>query len=149
MHSIGLRAAISEWLEDQIEKRYGIKTEFFDNIDGGQAKVLDENVRAILFRNVRELLINVVKHAQASQVSILMEHTNDALKIVVQDDGIGFDSRELFQTGGITGGFGLFSIEERMTDLDGALEIVSQPGKGCKAILTVPLRSDDDGVERK
>jgi len=148
MHSIGLRAAISEWLEDQIEKRYGIKTEFFDNIDGGQAKVLDENVRAILFRNVRELLVNVVKHAQASQVSILMEHTNDALKIVVQDDGIGFDSRELSQTEGVKGGFGLFSIEERMSDLGGALEIVSQP-KGCKAILTVPLRSDDDGVERK
>ena len=148
MHSIGLRAAISEWLEEEMGKRYNLKTKFIDKIDEGQAKVLDENVRAILFRNVRELLVNVVKHAQASQVSILMEHTNDALKIVVQDDGIGFDSRELSQTGGITGGFGLFSIEERMSDLGGVLEIQSQPGKGCKAILTVPLRSDDDGVER-
>ncbi|RLC12804.1 MAG: hypothetical protein DRI24_16920, partial [Deltaproteobacteria bacterium] len=148
MHSIGLRAAISEWLEEEMGKRYNLKTKFIDNIDEGQTKVLDENVRAILFRNVRELLVNVVKHAQASQVSILMEHTNDALKIVVQDDGIGFDSRELSQTGGITGGFGLFSIEERMSDLGGVLEIESQPGKGCKAILTVPLRSDDDGVER-
>jgi len=149
MHSIGLRAGISEWLEEEMGKRYNLKTKFIDKIDEGQTTVLDENVRAILFRNVRELLVNVVKHAQASQVSILMEHTNDALKIVVQDDGIGFYSRELSQTGGITGGFGLFSIEERMTDLDGALEIVSQPGRGCKAILTVPLRSDDDGVERK
>ena len=139
MHEIGLGAAISEWLEDQIEKRYGIKTEFFDNLDKSHRKVLDEDVRAILFRNVRELLINVVKHAQANQVTVLMEVTDGVLKIVVQDDGVGFDSRELSQPEGIKGGFGLFSIEERMTDLGGALEIESQPGKGGRAILTVPL----------
>lgn len=139
MHQIGLGAAISEWLEDQIEKRYGIKTEFFDNIDEGHRKVLDENVRAILFRNVRELLVNVVKHAQANQVTVLMEVTDGVLKIVVQDYGIGFDHLLVSQTGGTGGGFGLFSIKERMTNLCGALEIESQPGRGCKAVISVPL----------
>jgi signal transduction histidine kinase len=139
MHEIGLGAAISEWLDDQIGKRYGLKTEFFDNIDQSYRKTLDDNVRAILFRNIRELLINVVKHAQANQVTVLMEVTDGVLKIVVQDDGIGFDSGELSQPEGIKGGFGLFSIEERMTDLGGAFEIESQPGKGGRAILTVPL----------
>ena len=88
---------------------------------------------------MRELLVNVAKHAQANQVTVLMEVTDGVLKIVVQDDGVGFDSRELSQPEGIKGGFGLFSIKERMTDLGGALEIESQPGKGGRAILTVPL----------
>ena len=64
-----------------------------------------------------------------------MEHTEGILKIVVQDNGVGY---EMSQTGS-DGGFGLFSIEERMTDLGGSLEIVSEPGKGCKAILMVAL----------
>ena len=142
MHQLGLGAAVSEWLEKQIKKRYGIKTEYFDNIDESHRKVLDEDVRALLFRNVRELLVNVVKHAQANQVIVSMEVTDGVLKIVVEDDGIGLNLRELSQTGGVKGGFGLFSIEERMADLGGALEIESQPGKGCKAILTMPLELD-------
>ena len=148
MHEIGLSAAISEWMEEQVGKRYGLKTKFIDNIDESHRKLLDENVRAILFRNVRELLTNVVKHAQASQVSVLMEHANAFLNIVIQDDGVGFDYGSKSQTWKSEGGFGLFSIHERMADMGGALEIESQPGKGCRAILSVPLRSDDDGVER-
>ena len=143
MHEIGLDAAISEWLEDQIEKRYGIKTNLLDNIDESYRKMLDENVRAILFRNVRELLINVVKYAQADQVNVSMEITDGALKIVVQDDGIGFDFRSEFQRVRPEGGFGLFSIKERMADLGGTLEIESEPDKGCRAILSIPL---DSGV---
>ena len=139
MHEIGLGAAISEWLDDQIGNRYGLKTEFFDNIDQSYRKTLDESVRAILFRNVRELLINVVKHAQANQVSVSTEITDGVLKIVVQDDGIGFDYRSEFQRVKPDGGFGLFSIKERMADLGGTLEIESEPDKGCKAILTVPI----------
>jgi PAS domain S-box-containing protein len=139
MHEIGLGAAISEWLEEQIENRYGIKTEFFNNIDPIYKKTLDDDVRAILFRNVRELLANVVKHAQANQVSVSMDHADNVLKIVVRDDGIGFDYSPESQTVKPKGGFGLFSIEERMTDIGGSLEIESESGKGCKAILTVPV----------
>ena len=139
MHEIGLSAAVSEWLEEQIEERYGIKTEFFYNIDEAHKKVLDENVRAILFRNVRELLTNVVKHAHANRVSVSMEHTDGFLKIVVQDDGIGFDYSSEFQRVKSEGSFGLFSIQERMADMGGTFEIISEPGKGCKAILKVPL----------
>jgi PAS domain S-box-containing protein len=141
MHEIGLGAAISEWIDDQIGKRYGLKTEFFDNIDQSYRKTLDENVRAILFRNVRELLINTVKHAQANQVSVSMEITNGLLKIVVRDDGVGFKFRSELQSVKLDGSFGLFSIKERMADLGGTLEIESEPGKGCTVILSMPLDS--------
>ena len=61
------------------------------------------------------------------------------MKVSVQDDGVGFDPLATFQNGKQQGGFGLFSIQERMSDLGRALEIDSDPGKGCMAVLTVPL----------
>lgn len=81
----------------------------------------------------------MVKHAYANEVSVSMEDTDGFLKIVVQDDGIGFGYSSEFQRVKSEGGFGLFSIQERMADVGGTLEIVSKPSKGCKAILTVPL----------
>jgi signal transduction histidine kinase len=96
-------------------------------------------VRAILFRNVKELLFNVVKHARANKVSIRLEDRNSSIKIIVEDDGIGFDPRAAIHAGSKMGGFGLFSIEERMVDLGGSLEIASEPGQGTEAILLVPL----------
>ncbi len=57
---------------------------------------------------------------------------------------MGFDPLAAFKNGNQQGGFGLFSIRERMSDLGGALEIDCEPGKGCKAVLIVPLSLDDD-----
>jgi len=146
MNELGLGAAISDWLEEQLGRRYGLKTAFIDEIDVSLRKTLDDDVRAILFRNVRELLANVVKHAHANQVRVSMAEADGFLEIVVHDDGVGFEAREIPQAGGKKGGYGLFSIEERMTDLGGSLEIVSEPGKGCKAVLTVPLGEGRTGV---
>jgi len=141
MNEIGLAAAISELLEEQIGKRYRLETEFVDNIDDSHRKVLDENTRAILFRNVRELLINVIKHAQASKVSVSMDAADAVFKIVVKDDGIGFDPEDVNRGANQEVKFGLFSIQERMIDLGGSLEIISEPGKGCKVIMTGPLKT--------
>ena len=100
-----------------------------------------------MFRNVRELLVNAVKHARANKVSVRLEDRNKSIRIVVEDDGIGFDPRAATQADSKTGGFGLFSIEELMADLGGNMKIVSEPGKGCTAILSAPF-SIDDSQER-
>ena len=122
VNEIGLSAAISEWLQKQIGNRHGLKTEFIDKITDNHRKILDTNVRAILFRNVRELLVNVVKHARANKVSVRLEDENSRIKIIVEDDGIGFDPRAAIHAGSKIGGFGLFSVEERMADLGGNLK---------------------------
>ena len=62
----------------------------------------------------------------------------------MMDDGVGFDPKEVFRGVKQDVGFGLFSIQERMADLGGALEIVSEPGKGPKAIMSVAI---EKGVE--
>lgn len=142
MNEIGLGAAISEWLEEHIAKRHGLETEIIDTIKEDHRRSLDENVRAILFRNVRELLANVVKHARAKKVSVQLMETEHGMQIIVEDNGIGFDAGAAKSRNGKAGGFGLFSIQERMTDLEGDFEIDSAPKDGCRVVLTVPKRGD-------
>jgi PAS domain S-box-containing protein len=138
MNESGLSSAISEWLELQIGSRHGIKTEFIDNIPDNPGKKLDANERTIIFRNVKELLFNAVKHARANKIRVRLEDRNTIMRIIVEDDGMGFDPSTVTQAWSKTSGFGLFSVKELMADLSGSLRIVSEPGKGCTAILSVP-----------
>ena len=139
MNEIGLGAAISEWIEEHIVRRYGLEFAFVDDIDTRRKKSMDENIRALLFRNVRELLINVVKHARANKVSVHLMDDGSNVNIIVQDDGIGFDPENLETKNGQQGGFGLFSIQERMADMGGTLDIQSSPSQGSRMVLVVPV----------
>jgi len=135
----GLEPAVSHWLTEQIEQKHGIATTF---IDDGQAKPLEEDVRALLFRSVRELLANVVKHSKANRVEVNISRVEDQVAIGLQDDGIGFSPNKVI-VGTVTGGFGLFSIRERLSQMGGSLEIDSEPGQGCKSVLRAPLRQSN------
>jgi len=139
MNEIGLSAAISELLEETVAKRHNIATEFSDDLDDNRRKLLEDKVRAILFRNIRELVTNVVKHSRAKKLAVRIEEIDNRLRITVADDGIGFNPENLIHKNGQEGGYGLFSIEERMSDLGGTFEIVSKPDTGSKAVLTVPI----------
>jgi len=97
MNEIGLAAALSEWLEEQVQRRHGIKTTFVDEC-GWIA--MDDDARAVLFRNVRELATNAIKHARASELSVHMSRSGDSLLIVVEDDGVGFDPDAESEGGG-------------------------------------------------
>jgi PAS domain S-box-containing protein len=142
LHQIGLSAGLSEWLDHHVRNKYGLKVEFRDEC--GRVPLSDE-VRLFLYRNVCELLTNVIKHGQARRVSVTLTGTELALRIVVEDDGVGFDSGAINHLPDHSGGFGLFSIAERMTDLGGSLEIESEPGLGCKATLIAPYKKTEKG----
>ncbi len=135
LNELGLAAAIAEFLREKISARYGLQTSFNDD---GQVKSLNEYTRMVLFRSVRELLMNVVKHAGASHVAVSICRENDAVRIVVADDGAGMPVTHNANNSDESG-FGLFSIEERMHDLGGSLLIESSPGKGVRAVLIAPL----------
>jgi len=136
LNELGLGAAIEEWMQEQIADKHDIKIELFDHT---KKMTLDNDLRAILFRNVRELLINVIKHAKAKNVSVWLEQEAEQLNITVQDNGVGFDSRLAKPKSNSSQGYGLFSVHERMADLGGKLEIVSQPGAGSKFVLHLPI----------
>jgi len=135
LNVMGLEAAVGEWVLEEIQQKHGIVTAVDDD---AQPKPLDEDVRAVLFRGVRELLMNVVKHARATRVKITMRREGDRIVIRVKDNGIGLATNGRFWQEQ-SGGFGLLSVVEAMERLGGQLHIESQPGAGCLATLTAPL----------
>jgi len=138
MNQLGLVAAISEWTTEQIHRRFGIETKVVSHLEDADDESLDDLTRTILFRNVRELLTNVAKHAHATRVHVGLQRSGDRLELAVRDDGQGCDPAEALSNVSSRGGFGLFSIRERMSDLGGALEIDSAPGNGFTATLVIP-----------
>ena len=137
LHELGLEAAIREWLNEEVQRIHGIKTEF---IDDGSPRQLDDDVCALLYRAVRELLINVIKHANATHVKVSIYGEKNAIRINVIDDGIGFISPIDNLTSGKTGGFGIFSIRERLNYIGGSLEVDSNQGHGTRVTLVVPAK---------
>jgi signal transduction histidine kinase len=109
--------------------------------DDGLERRLENNMSVLLFQFVRELLVNVVKHAHAESVSVTIRRNDCAVEIEVEDNGIGFafPDSDMRSTGNM--GFGLFSIRERLDNLGGVIRILSKPGRGAKVILTVPIRN--------
>jgi len=135
LKEIGLVAALADWSEEEIENKYGINIKLT-----GDERILpmNDNLPVLLFRIIRELLINIVKHAEATHVNLDIRKINDTLKISVKDNGIGFNyDPEILRLKHT--GFGLFSILEKMEDLGGSVQIDSSPGKGTVIDLMLPL----------
>jgi PAS domain S-box-containing protein len=128
------------WLVEQFQKQHPICWEFLaDHLPDR----LPDDVRVTLFHAVRELLFNVVKHAHAGIVTVVVECDPGEVRIRVEDDGVGFAADELWSNPRAMDGFGLFSVRERLESLGGRLEIDSRGGGGTRATLAAPLTSSD------
>lgn len=135
LYQIGLEAAL-ESLVERVRQMHGLR---IDLTDDEQPKPLTEEVRALLFRAVRELLINIVKHANVRNARVSVAREDGFVRIVIADDGIGFATPDIGF--GIDRGdrFGLFNIKERLRLLNGSLEIASSPSRGTQVTLMAPL----------
>jgi len=137
LYSIGLEAAL-EWLVEQFAKQYDISFSFHDD---KQPKPMGEDVRGILFRAVRELLFNVVKHANAKNARVSITHNDGNVRIDVEDDGIGFD--EAVTAPGTLNRYGLLNIRERLEYLGGTFVHHPVSGHGTHITLTLPLSAHE------
>ena len=131
LDDFGLVAAL-ERLTASIGEQTGIRIDFQPAITADR---LPAEVETALYRIVQESLTNVVKHAKARNVSVLLARTDGAVKAVIEDDGGGFDPAE--RTGE---GFGLLGMSERLALLGGRLEIESSEEAGTTIAAEVPLR---------
>jgi PAS domain S-box-containing protein len=132
LYELGLGAAI-EWLGEQFQTRHGI----ICRVEASQNNApLNVDIEVILFQVLRELLVNVVKHANATRVDVSLRRMGDRLSLQVGDDGDGFDAAAVV-TGSGSGGFGLFNIRERLQLLGATFEIES--GTGTRVTITAPL----------
>lgn len=137
LHVLGLARAIEQWLKDEIGTKHGLQVQFSD---GGFEEQLDEDIRAVLFRSVREILNNVVKHAQAQYVTVALECDDGNIVVVITDDGRGCDLQTM-QTN--RGGYGLLSIQESLERFGGRMTVDTRTGRGCQVTLKVPLVLDE------
>lgn len=133
---VGLEAAV-ESLCEKFQEDYGIRFIF---TRFGASRAFPEDLKGGLYRMVRELLFNAVKHAGAETVYVSVNSTEERVEISVEDNGRGFDTAELYQKEGKRNCLGLFSIRERMEYLGGSMEIDSQPGRGTCLHLSLPLK---------
>ena len=100
---------------------------------------LSSEVELTLFRIAQEALNNVRKHAQATRVVTTMKLSNGAIKMIIQDNGKGFKLPALTEYPTAAGKLGLTGMHERARLLGGILEINSEPGRGTKVIVSVPI----------
>jgi signal transduction histidine kinase len=131
LQDLGLGPAI-EWLIKDVRLRFGVQSEIECESATGD---LNDDVRIIVYRSVRELIINAAKHAEAERIKVSIQREASILRVVVEDDGKGFDPVAL--PDGME--FGLFSIRERLSYLGGDLVIDSSPGRGTRAIIELPV----------
>jgi signal transduction histidine kinase len=99
---------------------------------------MDDEIKVLLFRSVRELMINIVKHAQARNARVTIRREDDDVNIQVEDDGVGIKDVLRDPRLKSNGGFGLFSIRERLHYLGGRVHVESESGRGTRITLMVP-----------
>ena len=134
LYELGLIPAI-KWKLEQIEKRYGIATTI-KNAD--EPLDIDTDIRILLYRIISELITNVIKHANADLIRIEINKDQKYLYISVIDNGNGFNFKTKTKTNE-DGGFGLFSIRERLDSIQGYLLFVSNHQTGTNAIVQIPI----------
>jgi PAS domain S-box-containing protein len=128
---VGLVAAVRQYVES-VSREHGLQVEF--EAVGFDAGRLPAQTETALYRIVQEALTNVLRHARATRVSVLLERRGDRVVMVVEDNGVGFDPEAAAQSGRL----GLLGVKERIEMLDGRMEIESAPGAGATLFVEVP-----------
>jgi len=144
LEEFGLPMAL-RWLAEHMHQR-----DLHVSLDFCPAELaLPEDQAMLLFQSVRELLMNVVKHAGAKEAAITVQVNEGHLQITVTDHGSGFAPAEqaALPRNGTVPGFGLFSIRERMLALGGRFDLCSRPGQGTTATLVMPLATPHGPAE--
>ncbi|MFC1879571.1 histidine kinase, partial [Chloroflexota bacterium] len=124
----GLAAALQTRLE-AVEKRIGLNTEYTMKTEGRLAPEIEEG----LYRIAQEALNNILNHAQANHLNIVLSQNDAIVTLEIADDGIGFDPNEVDKMGGL----GLISMKERANKLGGQLSVDSKPGEGTNIRVEV------------
>ena len=131
LDDLGLPAALDSYLS-AFGKRHGISAELLHD---GMAERLVPEIEAAAYRVVQEALTNVVKHARATFALVYLSRTGDTVKVAIEDNGVGFEPA--FARGGL----GLIGIRERVSHLQGTVQVDSAPGRGTRLTIELPARA--------
>ncbi|WP_405604039.1 PAS domain-containing protein [Polaribacter sp. Asnod1-A03] len=136
LYQLGIIEALN-WLLNDVEAKHKIKCVFNDNVED---VTLDDTKSILLFRSIQEVLNNAIKYAKASLITLNLNKDKFGLKIIILDDGVGFDTTLLKKHNNHTGsGFGLFTVQERIKNINGEFVITSIINKGTTVNIFIPL----------
>lgn len=133
----GLERAIQSYMQTFRERNPGIKVRLNLERDG---KLLAEDRRMTLYRIFQELLNNVSKHSQATEVSVCLRVNEQEITLVVEDNGVGFIVPGNWVEMAKKGHLGLIGMGERVDLVNGRLVIESSPGNGTRVMVTAPVK---------
>ena len=133
LDDLGLVSAIQRYIDDY-QQRFGIQVDFITRDVDGRLPV---EMETVIYRIIQEALTNVVRHAQASNASVIIDCRSDTVRIIVEDNGVGFVLVEK-QNGK---SLGLQGIRERAALFDGTLTIETEPGQGTTLFIELSLDS--------
>jgi signal transduction histidine kinase len=140
LENLGLENALTTFVREW-SSQYGIAAEFHTTKNGSKnGSRLDRTAETNLYRIVQEALNNVLKHADAKSVNVLLHHRRDEVVLIVEDDGCGFQTAIHSSNGATPGGLGLIGMRERSALLNGVLEIDSNPGVGTTVVARIPVQ---------
>ena len=136
LDDLGLQAALGNYLT-QWSERTEIVVDFHScNLD---KQLLSTDIETTVYRIVQEALTNILKHAQANNVSVVVECQQNNLQVMVEDDGKGFDTEYLSYKATTEGRLGVVGMQERADMVKGTLDIESTPGAGTTVFVRIPL----------
>lgn len=134
LYDFGFQEAL-ETLAKTIESRHDISVHtIFEGETGG----ISDEIKVIIYRSIKELIHNTIKHAHARKIDIMCKDNASGLEVEFCDDGLGFNPDDCAAGRFSTDGFGLFDIREKLLHLGGNLDIDSRPGAGTTIIMRVP-----------
>jgi signal transduction histidine kinase len=142
LETAGLEATL-RWLAEQYQQHTGIATQVEGHLNG-----VPGDLAIACFRIVQEALTNIVRHARARHVSIELCQGENVLELVILDDGVGFDVERTFEQAAGSGRLGLLGMRERVQIIGGSLEVHSQPDRGTRIRVSVPLAEAAVSAER-
>lgn len=139
LDDLGLIPAIRSYLR-RFEQTYGIPTEL--KIQGKKRRY-PCSIETSLYRICQEALTNIVKYANANQVTVSVCDMDDEIMMKIIDDGIGFNYNSIIQT---TGGLGLYGMKERAQLLEGKVDIQTAPEQGTVICVQIPIKKEDENT---
>ena len=134
LYELGLEPAL-KWLSVYMRSKDNLQVDLKVTADDAS---IDIDLRVLVFKVIRELLRNVVKHSGAQSASVTVTRDPDELRVVVEDKGVGFEWQlSLFEPR--AHGFGLWSVADRVRDAAGQMTVDTGPGRGCRVTVVFPL----------
>jgi signal transduction histidine kinase len=140
LNELGFLSAV-EWLTEQMKSKHGIKIEFKRKC---ALNDISHEIQILLFQAIRELFMNIVKHANTDSAAIKISETSSNIRVEIKDNGVGLKKQKFGKDN--NAGFGLFGIRERLKHFDGKMYIQSRPGKGTMVVLFVPRLTHIDSI---